>query len=535
MEKLAKEPIPLPTPEKESNGLPEVVLPHPGRNDTDFAEDVVDHLPDNSLFYKDGFPVELNDDDSLGKDEDALIKPFGITTSKFSIMSSLRFATWVEQFMNIGKVNNQGIFMAETMDDIIARRMLAGVTFQMELSRIRRILDVAIPIRTDKGDIIYPVKGYNKNLQLYCDPRSPVIQRLDYERAKEIILKEVYGEFCFKDEQSKTHAVARLITPYLRGIMGFHQKSPLWWFGGNRPGCGKDYCNGCSQLVYLGRAFEDAPIGESSEETRKRITAMLVAGRRMAYFANCQHHLSDPTFLTAITDSVFRTRMLGTTSAASDLELANETEYALSGNTGITCIEDYERRLRKILLEAYEEDINSRQFNRSDLWGWIVDNRSLILSAIHTLFLYWIEKGQPLGKTPFASFSVWAEIVGGVMVCNELGDPCLPHQDDDQYGGDLKTRAMTALYEMMYRDFPDTWVSKEQIYQRITIGKRGTMGLNGDDRLDWFGDLENDMKSRVKTGLALKAFKKRILSGIRMGVDESERADRNKYRFVLAA
>ena len=224
----------------------------------------------------------------------------------------------------------------------------------------------------------------------------------------------------------------------------------------------------------------------------------------------------------------------GTTSAASDLELANETEYALSGNTGITCIEDYERRLRKILLEAYEEDINSRQFKRSDLWGWIVDNRSLILSAIHTLFLYWIEQGQPLGKTPFASFPAWAEIVGGVMVCNELGDPCLPHQDDDQYGGDLRTRAMTALYEMMYRVHPDLWVTKGQIYQQITIG-RGTLVLDGDDRLEWFGDLKNDMKSRVKTGLAIKAFRKRILSGIRMEVDEASKAERNKYKFALAA
>src|SRR5208282_1730145 len=96
-----------------------------------------------------------------------------------------------------------------------------------------------------------------------------------------------------------------------------------------------------SQLLYLGRAFEDAPVGESSEETRKRITTALVAGRRMMYFANCQHHLSDPTF---------RTRMLGATSAESDLELTNEMEFALSANVGITYKEDYERRMRKIVL-----------------------------------------------------------------------------------------------------------------------------------------------------------------------------------------
>src|SRR5258708_33646141 len=118
-------------------------------------------------------------------------------------------------------------------------------------------------------------------------------------------------------------------------------------------GAGKDYCNGVSQIVYQGRAFEDAPIGESSEETRKRITSALVAGRRMMYFANCQFHLSDPTLLTAITDSTFRVRMLGRTDANRDLELQNEREFGLSANIGLTTVEHFERRSVKISLACY--------------------------------------------------------------------------------------------------------------------------------------------------------------------------------------
>jgi hypothetical protein len=314
--------------------LPQVLLPYLGRNESAFARDVAENLPENALFKKDGSVVELESDDTLGTDDNVAIAPFGLTTSKFSVMKALRLATWVEQYMETGVEveveKDVREFRAKTMTDLMARRMLVGESFSKRINRINRILDVAIPIRTIQGDIIYPQVGYNKSLQLYCDSRSPTVKKLEHQRALDIILKDVYGEFCFKDEQSKTHAIARLITPYVRGIMGFHVRMPLWWFDGNRPGTGKDYCNGVTQLVYQGRAFEDAPVGESSEETRKRITAALVAGRRMMYFANCQFHLSDPTLLTAITDSVFRTRMLGATDAESDLEIINEIEFALS-------------------------------------------------------------------------------------------------------------------------------------------------------------------------------------------------------------
>jgi hypothetical protein len=517
--------------------LPQVLLPFPGRNESVFAEHLAKHLPENTLFNKDGLKVELQNDEELGAEDNVVIAPFGLTTSKFSVMKSMRLATWVEQYMDTGVLveveKDNWQFKAKTMADLTARRMLEGVTFAKKLSRINRILDVAVPIRTINGDIIYPELGYNKSLQLYCDSHAPVVEELDHQRALDIILKDVYGEFCFKDEQSKTHAVARLITPYVRGIMGFHVRTPLWWFDGNRPGTGKDYCNGVTQLVYQGRAFEDAPVGENSEETRKRITAALVAGRRMMYFANCQHHLSDPTLLTAITDSVFRTRMLGATNAESDLEIINEMEFALSANMGITCKEDFERRIRKITLEFFEQDPNSRRFNRPDLWQWVVENRALVLSAIHTLVLHWLETGQPQGKTPFTSFPVWAHTVGGILTANGLGDPCLPQMDDDHFGGDLRTRAMTALYETIFERGPDVWWTKEQIYRSITDAQHGRIGLDGDDRLEWFGDLNNEVKkqdNRTKVGLSIKAFKGRILNDIKMEVDTSQRSARQKIR-----
>jgi hypothetical protein len=70
--------------------LPQVLLPHPGVNESAFAEEVAKHLPKNSLFNKDGLIVELDGDDALGTDDSLVIAPFGLTTNKFSAMTSLR-------------------------------------------------------------------------------------------------------------------------------------------------------------------------------------------------------------------------------------------------------------------------------------------------------------------------------------------------------------------------------------------------------------------------------------------------------------
>ena len=496
-EKLAREPVPPPTPKRESNGLPEVLLPFPGRNERTFAEDIAENLPPQKLFLKgkEEAIVEVAGDLTLGNEgeESQLLVPFGIVTSKFKEMVPKRFVTWIEQFINIGvevKDDKEVVFLSKTMSNEHAEHILAGDAFPPKLSRILRILDVPIPMRTIRGDIVYPVPGYNPRLSLYCDKHVPHIQEIDYNQALDIIVGEVYGEFNFHNDQSRTHAIARLITPYIRGVIGFNKRIPLWLFEANRPGAGKDYCNGCTQLVYQERAFEDAPLG-SKEETWKRITSATLAGRRMMYFANCVNELDDPYLATAVTDTVFRARTLGTNSAKSDLDLEMEIDFALSAN-GLTYKEDFERRMRRVTLSFFEQDANSRRFNRPDLWGWILENRVLILCAIHTLFLKWVRQGCPKGQTPFTSFSAWGETAGGIMMVNNLGDSCLAQVS--QFSRNPQEVALIALWEIAFATTSgdaEAVFTKPQLYTLITHSQKGLVGLGGDDRLDYFGSLED--------------------------------------------
>jgi hypothetical protein len=348
------------------------------------------------------------------------------------------------------------------------------------------------------------------------------------EKAKEVLQRTLEG-FPFKSEQSLTHALARILSPYGRGLIGFDERLPLWYYGANRPRAGKDYLAGVGQIIYLGEAFEDAALGDDHNETRKRITAALVAGRRMVHFANCQGHIDDQYFIQAITNKIWRDRMLGSTTAKSDLSLVNECEFSLSANMGLTYREDLEGRTRRINIAYYQEDENSRTFPMPYLHQWIKENRSLILSAIASLYDDWIKKGCPAGKTPFTSFPRWAEVVGGLMTATGLGDPCQPHKDLGAFGGNLKEAAMRGLYEHCYAQAPDSWFTKTEIFNAIIDAQQQ------DDRLNWFGDLEgkDKMHNRTKIGMALNQHQDRELSGITMILDASNQmSQRHRVLFT---
>jgi hypothetical protein len=518
---------------------PKIRLPGLNRVESQFAHEVGQTLNHTEVLFRCGERVvEVQEEQFDGELDRFKLARGGL---KFNTLTPVRAKTWIEQFIETGldveskKEPAKSVFMAKTMSEALARSLLESPQFLKSLPRVARILDVPIPIRTRDGDIIFPKPGFNRNLGLYVAPNAPQLLEMSRDEAL-AILEEAHAGFCWKNEQSKTHAYARILTPYARGLMGFLERPPLWFFGGNRPRCGKDYLNGVSQIAYLGHAFEDVAITDKPEETTKRIVSALRAGRRMMHFANCQHHLDDVGFIQAITAPTLAARSLGSNDAASDLELPNEIDYSISANIGLTYREDVEPRLRKIELAFFDEDPNKRTFPNPFLHDWLKENRVKVLSAVYSLFRHWIKAGAPRGKTLFNSFPRWAEVVGGVMVACELGDPCLAHEGEDLIGGDQKEKAMKALFGACFEESPEEWIKKSDIYEIIT--KQG----ENNPTLEWFGSLNGDAKpaerrsATTRTGTALTAFQNRVFNGVRLTIDTSNtKAQYWRYRFTQQA
>jgi len=505
------------------DGRPRVLLPEMDRPDSEFAVEMSQQIGPRKVWFNKAETVAA-----------VAMRRFSekITALTFHPVQPIEACTAAEQFVQTGvlredKASGDMIFLRHTMSRECAAKLIAAPQFRYKLPEIVRILDIPLPIRLTGGVIVFPEPGYDPRFCSYLDPAAPLIRPMPLERAVEL-LQEVHADFGWKDAQSLVHAMARIITPFCRGLMGWDARFPLWHYSGNRPRAGKDYLAGVTQLLYEGRTCEDAPLERESEETRKRITAALMAGRRTMHFANCQGYIQDAALIGAITSKTFAARNLGSTEAKADLTLPNEIEFSISANVGLTFREDVEPRTRKIGLVFFEENPNGRDFVKPDLHGWVLEHRAEILSAIGALVKRWIDCGCPSGPTPFNSFPEWGRIVGGIMHACGLGDPCLPHTDDGEIGGDRLEKAMQGIYRLGFENNPDLWMEKGELFRLVAT--------TDDEDLAFFGSFEDGQSKDTKTriGKALRQYRGRELSGVKLDIDARGKGDRQQIRFLAA-
>ncbi len=475
-----------------------------------FAEEIGRVIgPKNIWFMKGDEIVDVRDQNLSTK----------IRCVSFHPLSATETRTLVEDHIQTGHLYEEYdilVFTPQSMSREDASAVLKSCQLHRELPRIERIMDVPIPLICD-GKLVYPKTGYDSELKTYCLPGAPEIKPLPLEESKKLLLK-VHEEFCFKDDLSRTVAVARLLTAFCRGLMGWDARMPVWVFEGNRPRAGKDYCAAITQLVFETRANEDSPLDSNSEETCKRIMSALRAGRRRMHFANCKGHIDNGVFEQAVTSKMFSARSLGTNDAASDLTLPNEIEFSVSGNIGFSFTEDFDLRCRRISLHYSEEDANARKFKTPDMHGWVLGHRAELLGALAGLVQHWFEKGRPDGTTLFTSFPEWARIVGGIMTCCGLGDPCVAQQDDNLTGDEV-TQHMKALYQRANAVHGNEYVQKKEVRQ---LAKEGEL-------FGWWN--LDDPKGQTCFGKKLLAFHDRELGGIKMTIDKTDKS-RLKYRFT---
>jgi DNA polymerase-1 len=385
------------------------------------------------------------------------------------------------------------------------------------------VLDVPVPHLTDDGKLVYPKPGYDERFETWLNPHAPQLKTMGHSEALRWLLQDLFGlpehgGFWWHDEQSRIHALARFITPFCRGLMGW-RRTPLWIFDGNREGCGKDTCADLTHIAYTGRSIICAPLSkECDDEMRKRITSALMAGSRFFHLANMKGHVRYAS-LEAATDNsgVWEDRRLG---VSETLTLPNETEFSFSANNA-TWEPDIERRCRRIRLRFSPDDINGHRYRHIDIKGWVRRHRSELLSAVSALVSEWVRRGCPPGPSPFTSFPEWGQVVGGILHCAGLPDPCLPHEDS-QSSGDQATKAMRDFFILAFDHFGDREVLKKE-FQEFVQENEGVHEL-----FDWI-----DFAARrglMSFGRIVAKFDKRELGGITFRLKQTSK-NYGTYRF----
>ncbi len=380
------------------SNLPKVYLPADGRNMSDFASQVGRIMgPKKTWFLKGDLVVEVR--------EIQMTKE--VRSNGFHPLIPAEVITAIEDHLLTGRDSKDAedgvVFVRRSMSRETATALLASPQFKRELPRIDRILDVPVPYMQDR-QLLFASTGYDDRLNTFCPAVNLGITPLGLEKSKEW-LAELFHDFCFANRDSAIVAIARLITPMCRGLMGWTSRPPVFIFEGNRPRAGKDYLAGCTSVLYEGHANEDAPLDSEREETIKRIGAALSSGRRFMHFANCKGHINNAGFEQASTAKVFNCRKLGSNDSGADLKLPNETEFSISANTGFSFSEDFNLRCRKISLHYSDEDANSRRFGHPDLHGWILEHRQELLNAIAGLIQVLAPEGLSSRRDSVHEFS----------------------------------------------------------------------------------------------------------------------------------
>lgn len=539
-----------PPAENKSKRRPRIILPGAGRLESEFAHDVGLVMGRRKAwFLKSGLIVEIKRQrervkvkvrDTRGENDTPEAQTPApakfVEFTGFALLRANRAITSLEAYVEPGILvkaegpeGNELEFVSKSMNNKQAAILIESDPLITQLPEVERILDVPQPvIDPSTGNLTFPHPGHDPRFNTYLVENAPALEEMPLDEAKGVI-SEILQDFCFKSERDVVHAIAAIITPFCRGLFDrWTSRTPVFFYRANRPRAGKDYLAGCVGLIYEGRTNEDAPLTSDTDETRKKITSALISGRRRIHFSNCAGFLRNDVFEQIVTNERWSDRTLGSNQ---EVTIPNEIEFSLSGNTGVSYTPDFGARTRIIALHFEEEHENLRVFSKTDLHGWIVDNRSRVLSAIWALVRHWDASGRPAGPSPFTSFPSWAEVVGGIMHACGLGDPCLPDDDQINLGGDSETRDMKGLYALAYEKHPETWLSKKEV-REIVLGTD-----EGEDAEPLFAWLDLETKGgQTRFGHILEKYVGRIFGGVKMIRDvSSNRSQRHRLKFTADA
>lgn len=507
-------------------GKDELILPKVGKLISTFAEELAERIKDkNTIFYR----VDTKEVVEIGEVKDK--EDENVVFQGFKPIKSNRFITLIEDYVTPGievvdKETDTVHFKPKSVSPSVAQTILESQKLQDALPKINRIFSVPIPI-IHEGKLSFPNKGYDSRFRSWLINDAPEITNTDMslENAK-VLIDELFAEFPFTTPNDKVRAIASLLTPFLRGLFPrFTVRTPVAAYKANRERAGKDYCAGITGIVYYGDALEDSPI-EDDDELRKKICAGLMAGRKRFHFSNNRGHINSSTLEGVTTAENWSDRILG---RSENVTIANEIDFSLSGNIGISFTPDLANRCIFINLFLALEDANSRRFLNPGLHTWLKANRGLVLSALYSLVRNWVDTGMKPGSLPFTSFPDWAKICGGIMEAAGYGNPCVPDKEMLALSVDNETKDMKVLFELGYAKCSSLPV---QANSGGWITRQDIINLIRDEEV--FAYYNFEAKSDLtKFGMKLSKYVGRYLSEIKLEVDNLElRGSRQRYRFV---
>jgi putative DNA primase/helicase len=371
--------------------------------------------------------------------------------------------------------------------------------------RVDRVVDVPV-FGADESLLL--AGGYHEGARTYYLP-DPEVGKLstlstdlgtrhaDLASAVGVITDDLLGDFPFRDDASRAHAVAMLLEPFARALIGQHDPTPMYAVIAPTEGSGKTLLTRLLLLPSCGRVTPTPEPSRDGDEFRKRMTALLVGAPAYVWFDNASRALDSSVLAAALTATRWTDRILGHTRMA-DVPISNL--WVVTGNNlqGSGEIID---RLVPIWLDAGVEKPRERRgpttgeragraWRHEDILEWSRENRNLLVSAAITIIGDWLvgtqevdlegeNRAHHLGYVP-GSYERWARVMGGILkhagVDGFLDNkPQLKDEADDARGDDahfLQTWAESELEPLTLEALVLAVESGGELYEHLPTALR---------------------------------------------------------------
>jgi hypothetical protein len=286
---------------------------------------------------------------------------------------------------------------------------------------------VNIPVLRKDGSILFK-NGYDPESHLYLDsslnltdddvPDKPTQE--DAMEAARYILDEVFYDFPFEDNASRTNTVAALATIVSRQLID--GLVPLTVVDKPQPGSGAGLLTDLVTLITTGETAHTFTAPTSETEWIKSITAALMTGRQVCVIDNVKGTLRSSALNSMLTTAFWEARILGVSKQAN---LPNKTCWLANGNNIRVGGEggDLIRRSMVIrIIPNVPQPWMRSKFKHSRIKKWVKNNHKYIIIPLLIIVRAWANAGKPKSEYTLGSFEEWAETVGGMMEFAGLTD-----------------------------------------------------------------------------------------------------------------
>lgn len=256
--------------------------------------------------------------------------------------------------------------------------------------------------------------GYNfSNFNPFTNSEYGHYYFYDSAPAKPLDIDEVFHDFPFATEQDRINALALALTPLLR--LAINGPVPLFVVDAAVHRTGKTLL---VQSILGGiisrRAISGTPMPENTEEFKKLVHSLLIAGDPYIFFDNVPDRkiLDNPQLAMLVTAPEIADRILG---ASKIVRVKNNSLVVLTGNN-LRLSPELEERAIWIRLQSKVEHPGDRTgFRHPNILQYAIDNHDGLLLGLQAMIDRW---DGHRSAVPLGSFDEWAAIVYGVLESN---------------------------------------------------------------------------------------------------------------------